>query len=129
MRITGFEQMWKLLDKKRCDLFPRSIYEGEAELAAAKTDYPNRVLFDNVILYSPFPMYFFFNKQNYKLAEQIEFGLRTALNDGSWQAYMEQHPFTSLIFPLKRWQNELVIELTLPTNTLTHDKSLWLKLH
>jgi len=70
-----FELMFKMLAKKRCDYFPRSIFEGYSEFRAAKEKYPNIAIVDNFVLQYDFPLYFFVNSKNQSLATKIEQGL------------------------------------------------------
>ena len=132
VRVARYELMFKMLNQKRCDLFPRAIYEGYAELTRAKSQYPDLVMLDDFLLHYDFPMYFFVNKQNTRLAQQIEFGLRKALKDGSWLEWMKKHPMTAPLFPLTKWQDKRFYRLlnpTLPGETPVDDDLLWLKLN
>ncbi len=70
-----FELMFKMLAKKRCDYFPRSIFEGYSEFRAAKEKYPNIAIVDNFVLQYDFPLYFFVNSKHQSLATKIEQGL------------------------------------------------------
>lgn len=131
-KVARFESMFKMLSFRRCDYFPRAIFEGYAELDIALKEYPNLMIFDQLILHYPFPIYFFVNKENRTLANQIEFGLKQAINDGSLIEFMKNHPVSKKIFPLKKWQEKQFIHLTnkyLPDETPLNDDSLWIKLH
>ena len=74
--------------------FSRGIHEAFAEVDAAKNDYPNLVVDDNVLLIYPLAMFFFTNKKNETLANAIENGLKAAHKDGSFHRYFEQEPST-----------------------------------
>jgi len=89
-------------------------------------------MLDDFLLHYDFPMYFFVNKKNTRLANQIEFGLRKALKDGSWLEWMKQQPMMAPLFPLTKWQDKRYYRLanpTLPSKTPINDDLLWLKLY
>jgi len=128
MRVPRFDLMFKMVNQKRCDYFPRAIFEGYAELKAAQEQYPNLIMFDEVILHYNFPMYFFVNKQNPKLAEQIHYGLQQALNDGSIKEMFRKDITMEYLFPLNKWQSKQFYNLKnpyLPELTPINDPLLW----
>lgn len=130
-RTARFDLMFKMLAYKRCDYFPRAIFEGYGELAVAQKKHPDLVIFDNLLIHYPFPMYFFFHKEDASLAEQIEYGLLQAINDGSFKELMQKHPISKGLFPLKQWQKNKVISLKnnfLPINTPIDNPKFWLKI-
>ncbi|NMP31910.1 amino acid ABC transporter substrate-binding protein [Thalassotalea sp. M1531] len=132
IRVSRFDLMFKMLAQKRCDYFPRAIFEGYAELKAAKERYPELVMYDELVLHYPFPIYFFTNTQNKILAEQIEYGLIQALEDGSITMLRKSHAATLNLFPLAQWRNKRYFHLTnrtLPASTDTNNEQLWLKLY
>jgi hypothetical protein len=131
-RIARFDLMFKILNQRRCDYFPRSIFEGYAELLSAQRLYPDLMMFDDVILQYDFPMYYFVNRENSELAEQIEYGFNQANSDGSLQELMSRHVVTRGLFPLSQWQNKQYIHLfnnDLPPLTPINDNKLWLRLY
>ena len=69
--VTDFHKNFELIHKKRCDFFPRAIFEGEADLSMAQATYPELRLFDDVLLYYPYPIYFFTAKENRQLNKEI----------------------------------------------------------
>jgi hypothetical protein len=131
-RIARFDLMFKILNQRRCDYFPRSIFEGYAELISAQRLYPNLMMFDDVILQYDFPMYYFVNRGNPALAAQIEYGFIQANSDGSLQELMSRHAVTKGLFPLSQWQNKKYIYLFnnyLPPLTPINDNNLWFRLY
>jgi len=131
-RIARFDLMFKMLNVKRCDYFPRAIFEGYSELATAREQYPDLMMFDEVILHYPFPLYFFIHKNNQALADQIEFGLQQAIMDGSLMAMMKSHTLSKDLFPLSKWKKRVYLHLMnndLPTQTPLDNGKYWLKLY
>ncbi|WP_448213599.1 hypothetical protein [Colwellia sp. MEBiC06753] len=132
MRVARFNLMFTMLDQKRCDYFPRAIFEGYAELAVAKAQYPDLTIFDNTILHYPFAIYLFTNKEHPKLAEQLKVGLERAMADGSLDELMRTDAMTKGLFPLSQWHDKRFFHLTndtLPTETPIENKQLWLTLY
>ncbi|MBR9791262.1 MAG: amino acid ABC transporter substrate-binding protein [Gammaproteobacteria bacterium] len=98
MRFNGYRveeapmtMMFKLIESKMADYFPRSVMEVEYELAS-RPSY-QLVIEPHLAFYYPSPMYFFVNKQNRSLAKRIKRGLDLALADGSLIALYNKQPF------------------------------------
>ncbi|QOL26733.1 hypothetical protein LP316_05385 [Thalassotalea sp. LPB0316] len=132
LRVARFDLMFKMLQQKRCDYFPRAIFEGYGELAKAQLKYPELMIYDQTILHYPFAYYFFTNSENEVLASQIEAGLVSAINDGSLLALMQNHPATKGVFPLEQWRLRRYFHLNnalLPDVSTHIDSDLWLTLY
>jgi len=130
-RIVHFNVMFKMLAKKRCDYYPRAIFEGYAEQKVAMQHFPNIVLLDELILRYKFPFYYFVNKDNTELAQRLESGLMTALADGSLMELMKAHPVSKHLFPLTQWENKRYFELSnsvLGINLSQRNEQFWLNL-
>ncbi len=131
-RIVNLSSMFKMLAYKRCDYFPRAIFEGYSELDIVKKQFPDLVMFDDLVLHYPFAIYFFVNKNKPELAQQLEYGLRELIKDGRFFELMKKHPFSSKIFPLEKWQDKKFLHLRnleLSENTMLENPELWLKLY
>ncbi|MFD2206734.1 hypothetical protein [Kiloniella antarctica] len=128
-RTIRFEFMWTMIDKKRCDYFPRAISEGYGETEHFGT---NKFLaYDKLLLAYRFPMYFFVNKKDEQLALRFEKGLETMLNDGSLLQLMKEHPATRSAFPLTQYQNSRIFFMQnnfLTPETLNLPNKYWLSL-
>lgn len=112
LRVADFHSMYKMLSKKRCDYFPRAIFEGYAEQKAAMESFTNIILMDDLILNYKLPCFYFVKKNNIELAQRIESGLYTALSDGSYMNLMRKHHITKHLFPLAQWQSKRYFELS-----------------
>lgn len=131
IRVERFDLMFKMLNRARCDYFPRAIFEGYNELEVAQKLYPDLIMFDDLILHYKFPLYFFVNKENHELANQLTLGLEKSIKDGSFINFMKSNALTSSLFPLSKWKNKTVFELNnpfLPKSTPLDNKSLWIEL-
>jgi len=127
-RVVHYDAMFKMLERKRCDFFPRAIFEGRAEFNNIKDKYPNIRLVENILLQYPLPMYFFVKQGNHALAKRLSDGLTTAMNDGSMLKLMKSHELTSFIFPITQWDNAKVFRLlnfNLPAETPLNNAKLW----
>lgn len=127
---TQFMQLIQLTNIKRCDYFPRAVYEGLNEIKWLADKFPEIKLVDNVLLSYQFPIYFFVRKSDYQLARDIEKGLYTALEDGSYQQLFNQHDSIKYMRPFEKWHDTKIFKLVnpvLPEATPKEDK-FWLKL-
>jgi hypothetical protein len=130
-RVVHFNAMFKMLAKKRCDYFPRAIFEGYAEQSAVVQYLPNIMLMDELILHYNFPFYYFVKKNNTLLAERLEKGLMTALADGSLMNLIGTHKVSKHLFPLEQWKDKRYFELSneiLGSELSLKNKQFWLNL-
>ena len=131
LRVDGYDQMLQMLSKKRCDYFPRSIFEGPAEVRQFSKHYPDLYFETDVLLKYPYAMYFFVKKDNVALAERLERGLSELALTGKLQQFMQQHPVTRHVFPLSKYDDSLVFHLVnpiLPEKTPVEQTAYWLQL-
>ncbi len=98
MRFNGYRveevpltMMFKLIETKMADYFPRSVMEVDYELATRPS--AQLVIEPHLAFYYPSPTYFFVSKRNRSLAERLKKGLDLALADGSLIALYNQQGF------------------------------------
>ncbi len=128
IRSARFKSMFAMLENYRCDMFPRGIHEGPAEVTAHKKASDKLGWFDQYLIYYPFPMYFFTKKDNIVLADRITKGLEMMIDDGSFTQFMQQHPVTEHLFPLSQWTERVKVKLLnteLPADTDITDGRYW----
>lgn len=129
LKSPVYENLFEQLNAKRCDYFPRGFHEGLAEIEQRKHRLPDLTLHQALILYYPFTVYFFVQKQDEKLALAIEAGLRAMIKDGSFYRHIRSHPLFKDVFPLSQWQNQRVIEINnrdIPPAEIELNKDIWL---
>jgi hypothetical protein len=80
----NYEGLFEMLSKGRFDYFSRGINEAPEEYAARKDKLPNLWVEEKLLLYYPWPKFFYVSKNNPKLAERIEQGLNIMIKDGSF---------------------------------------------
>jgi len=130
-RVVHFDAMFRMLSRKRCDYFPRAIFEGDSEQRANASEYPNITLFDNIILHYNFPFYYFVEKNNSALAKRLMLGLNESLKDGSFMQLMKSHSVSKHLFPLAQWKGKRFFELSnndFDSKVIENNPQLWLDL-
>lgn len=129
--VALYKRMFEMVSLGRCDYFPRAIFEAYGELTLARIKSPNLTVYDDRILYYPFPIYFFVRKGENVLATRIESGLEAMIASGEFDAFMMEHPLTQGLYPLDKWQDKHIVTLEnplLPHDTPTHDPKLFIRL-
>lgn len=129
--VALYKRMFEMVSLGRCDYFPRAIFEAYGELEQAQRKSPNLSVYDDTILYYPFPIYFFVRADQEALASVIEEGLKAMIASGEFDTYMMSHPLTKNLYPLKQWTDKRIVTLEnpfLPSDTPIGDSSLFLKL-
>jgi len=81
---ASYESLFAMAAHDRFYLFPRGINEIFGEHESRRAEFQNLGIEKNLILFYPWPYYFFVNKDNSKLAERIDLGLRRMINDGTF---------------------------------------------
>lgn len=131
LRVDGYDQMLQMLSKKRCDYFPRSIFEGPSEVRQFSKHYPDLYFDTGILLKYPYAMYFFVKKDNLALAARLDRGLTELALSGKLQQFMQQHPVTRHVFPISQFNQSLVFNLVnpiLPPQTPVDQPAFWLQL-
>lgn len=116
-----------MLVKERFDFFPRAIHEPWDELARRD----DISLEQHLLLKYPAPIYFFVNKDNTLLADRLEYGLRAAIADGSFDNLFYHHPITEGIIEKARLDHRQEFEIFNPllsekSAELLKEPALWL---
>lgn len=125
--FTGdYESLFRMTDAGRVDIFPRGIGEVFDEWEIRREALPNLTIEPNLLLYYPWPYYFFVKKDNVALAVRLETGLLRMIEDGSFDAIFWR--FHGEAIERARLQERRVIELInplLPPETPLDDRRLW----
>lgn len=124
---AGYELLFSMLDKKRFDLFPRGIGEIFSEFDSRSPSYPGLAVDKTLLLYYPWPYYFFFNRERgAELAKRVEEGMRLMLKDGSYDRFFLRHYGAAI--RRAELDNRTLIRLEnpmLPKDTPLDDARLW----
>lgn len=116
-RVGYFDAMLQMVELKRCDYLPLSIFEGQAELAIVQKSFPNLIFYQDLIVQYPLTMHFFVKVKNAQLAERLALGLQRLYESGQYDHYMKTHPLTKGAFPLAKFKQSRVIKLENPNST------------
>jgi len=123
---ANYDNLFKMTGLSRFDLFPRGIGEIQAEYELFHKEVPNLAIENNLLLYYPWPYYFFFNKKDLALKNRVEAGLRLMLHDGSFDQLFRR--YNSKAIELIKLKQRRIIHLQnplLPKETPLSDASLW----
>ncbi len=136
LRSQGFEvattatvdSLYAMLDARRCDFFPRGYHDYRQELASRSSQYPDLMSYDRILLYYPFAVYFFTNKDDIQLSQWIEKGLNVLVDNGKMMELLLSHPLTRDSLPIKKQSDLIYLPLsnpTLPVDTEFDDRTFW----
>lgn len=121
------ESLFRMINAKRFDYFPRGISEAWFELLQRKE--ANLAVEENLLLYYPTAIYFFVNKNNEALAQRIEKGMEVLIDNGKFDQFFYNHPRVSS--GLERLKNRRIVELKnpyLPAETPVNNPRYWIDL-
>lgn len=123
-----YDTVLPMMVSQRFSYFPRGINEVTPEFNKFKSSFPQLAIEKNIALFYPYPVYFFVNKEDKRLAEAIEYGLKKALsNDRFKQLFLHHHQ--DILNQLNFEQRKIYVldNPTLPLDTPIPDMSWWLK--
>lgn len=121
---TSFRGRFRMLQRKRGDLFPRSILEAWKEVENQKN--AEIVVDPYILLYYPTAFYFFVAENNQPLHDAVESGLELSLADGSFEELFQRY-YGDMIKKAEI-DNRKIISIPnpkLPSATPLHRKELW----
>lgn len=126
--VTGndYERLFEMLMAGRFDYFSRGINEAPAELAARKDKYPDMMIEESLLLYYPWPKFFYVNKENKALADRLERGLNIMIKDGSFDDLFKK--FNQKNIDNVNLKNRRLIKLEnplIPASVPLDRKELW----
>ena len=115
-----------MLEKHRFDYFLRALHEPWDEIV----DKPMLMVEPHFVIVYPAPLYFFVSPDNSPLAERIEYGLRAALVDGSFDELFYYHAITEGMLSRAKLTERRVFRLDNPflsqtSKNLLSEPELW----
>lgn len=128
IQVTGspnYPALFKMLSAERFDYFPRAITEIWQEIEN-HPDLPLAVA-DSFAIHYPSAMYFFVNKANHFLHDEIEIGLNKAIADGEFDKLFNQ--FHQQYLQKSEMGQRHIIKLNnpfMPKDTPLDRKEFWL---
>ena len=101
------ETLWRMLAAGRFDYFPRAISEALPEMEANTEKFPNIEIDQNLLLYYPFPVFYYVNSKRPELHKRISEGVNILIQDGTFdRIWIEAH--LELFHKLKVWQRNVI---------------------
>ncbi|WGG52090.1 ABC transporter substrate-binding protein [Rugamonas sp. DEMB1] len=124
---ASYDKLFRMLTLGRFDLFPRGVTEVYAEYALRAPDDPRLTVEKNLLLYYPWPYYFFFNRKDDALKQRVESGIRMMLRDGSFDALFWKYNGKAIEQANLRGRRVIALPNTmLPRETPLGETGLWL---
>lgn len=121
-----YSNLFRMLSYQRFDFFPRGINEIFNEFEKESPHNPDLVVDDSLLLYYPWPYYFFVSQTNTKLHKRLSLGLQKMIRDGSFDAIFWK--YNGKAIEAANFKKRHVIYMTnhlLPKETPLNDASLW----
>lgn len=126
---TVYSNLFKMLDAKRGDYFPRGIHDIKNELGSVQSLYPDLIKYDRLLMHYPFAVYFYTNQSNEVLAQWIETGMKSLSTKGAIEKLMKAHPLTAHVYPLNDESETIYVTLSNPLQPAdddVNDERLWI---
>ena len=124
---SSYQGLFQMLAANRFDYFPRSIIEVQKEFNEQKN--LSITIDTNSLLHYPTAYFFYVNKMNKTLADDVAYGLEQSLKDGSFERLFMQY-YGDIVNKTIN-ENRIVYHLKnpfLPKKTPLNRKELWLNL-
>lgn len=124
-----YESLFHMVDGGRFDAFPRGVHEPWGEITA-RPDL-NLSVDTNVLLVYRMPYYLFVSSHRKELAEDIERGLRHAIDDGSFDITFLEDPTVKAALEKTNLKGRAIFTLNnpeLPAKTPLENDKLWINI-
>ena len=121
---TTYEGLFDMLARDHIQYFPRSMLEIALELKSHPTH--DLAIESNLALHYPTALYFFVNKKNTELADDLQKGLQIAIEDGSFKKLFDSH-FSETIRTANLAQRKIISinNPLLPAQTPLSESRYW----
>jgi hypothetical protein len=107
------DSLLEMTERQRFDCFLRGAHEAPTEVLK----YPGLAVESDLMIVYPFTSFFFVNKDDTKLAHDLENGLKKAYADGRFMDYFKNHPAIKAIFEQARIQQRRRFDIPNPMLT------------
>ncbi|MEX2354027.1 MAG: hypothetical protein WD709_07555, partial [Gammaproteobacteria bacterium] len=124
-----YEGMFAMIAAGRADLFFRGVTEAWVEIESVP--YNNLAVDTAFLLTYQGPIYFFVNRERRELVERISNGLRSALDNGSFDEVVNSHPYIIQAKAELARHERRIVHLRnpdLPGQTPLSEQALWMEL-
>ena len=122
-----YETLFKILIAGRFDYFSRGINEAFDEYLHRKNLYPDLLVEKTICIQYPFAEYFFFNKDDLRLASRVEAGLKIMIKDGSFDQIFDKY-YKDIIIKADLSKRKIfkINNPLLPSETPLYIKEYWI---
>jgi len=126
--VKGYDNyLLKMLLKNRFDYFPRALHEPWLEIE----NHPDLIVEKHLMFKYPAPIFYFVNKDNKRLAERLNYGLKRLLDSGKFEQLFLTHAITQGILKKAQISDRTIYNLKNPllsvkTQSLLEDPRLWI---
>lgn len=114
VETAPYDSLFKMIQTKRSDYFPRGIIEAYPEIEKNKQQSPDLVVENKLMLVYKSDMIFYTNKKNTKLANLIEKGFKQIYQDGSYMKLFNTHPYIQDALKRIKMNNRTIIRIENP---------------
>ncbi|MGB0281843.1 MAG: hypothetical protein ACPGAE_06670 [Neptuniibacter sp.] len=124
-----YNNLFLMLEGGRFDYFPRAVHEPWVEVETRPE--LNLAVEKNIILIYPYALYFYVNKNNQQLYQDIYDGFDRAIKDGSFDQLFYSNPMIKAVFEKSGISNRRVIRIDNPymhPDTPVSTTEYWLEL-
>ncbi|MDN3608860.1 hypothetical protein ACFFUP_18580 [Vibrio ostreicida] len=111
--VPNFDNIFRIVDSGRTDLFPRAVIEPYSEVAQ-RSQLTNLVVDDKVMLIYRFPMFLFVSPTNPDIAKLMQETFEKSYQDGSFEAFFEQAPLVVKTFEQAGIRNRKAFKIDNP---------------
>ncbi|WP_114787385.1 hypothetical protein [Vibrio tetraodonis] len=95
--VPSFDNIFRIVDSERTDLFPRAVIEPYSEVAQ-RSQLANLVVDDKLMLIYRFPMLLFVSPKNPEVAATLKKAFEASYQDGSFVEFFEKAPLVKKTF-------------------------------
>lgn len=128
--VTGnnYEGLFEMLLNRRFNIFLRGAVEIIDEVEQRKVKMPDLYIEENICIYYPLPMYFWFSKteEGKRLAERVEMGMNIMIDDGTYDKIFKKYHGEKI--KKLNLKNRKIFEIPNPNlgpETPFNNKKLW----
>ncbi|MDC0662798.1 hypothetical protein [Marinobacter sp. SS21] len=109
---SRYDNLWRMLDMERFDLFHRGVQEIFTELD--RPEHSHLAVLPDVAVVFPFDYFFYVSRQQRELHDILLTGLRNAYQSGAFMAHFQSHPAITAALGRARLDQRTLIQLELP---------------
>ena len=128
--LASFENILKVVNGGRADLFPRGAMEPYSEVAG-RPQLTNLVVDDQLMVIYKTPLFFFVSPEHPELAELLKKGFEKAYADGSFIEFFNNAPLVKKTFAEAKLKQRRIFRIENPNlsdKTRKIDDKYWMKL-